>query len=273
MACLRTLEDCFVREFKREIRLIGNKDIYSVPLPEEVKDWYVSGSERYRVWGIDNEYFSGLNDKIVRRVPRGYEVKRRVVDKVNRSYKTDEEGKFLYENYTVPSGSTAIVSATDLGIPYRVYMSPPKGYGYVDFIDKAGKREFIYIIPNDYLYKIHQTALAISVKNMKNYQGAGFVTWDSGVIYIHIIPYNPNGQYIGSKILKTGIGFEDVVKDFHKITDYWEKVGFIPNVKLCSLQTGENLAIKPTVVGYVEYEPVDSLPIGSKEVFGEEEGV
>ena len=82
---MRNLEDCFVRDFKKEIRLIGNKDIYSVPLPEEVNSWKVSGTEQYRVFGIEEEYFSLLNDKLVSRMPKGYEAKRRVVDKINRS--------------------------------------------------------------------------------------------------------------------------------------------------------------------------------------------
>lgn len=267
---MRTLEDCFVKEFRREIHLIGNKDIFSVPLPEEVKSWYVSGTERYRVFGIENENFVGLNDTVVNRMPKGYEAKKRVIDKVHRSYKRDEEGNFVYEKYQVPSGSTVVTSRVNLNLPYKVYMNPPKGFGYVDFMNTPNGVTYIYVIPNDYLYRIHQTALAVSVKNMKNYQGMGYVTWDSGVIYLHIIPYNPNAQYIGSKILKTGVTL-DYIKEIHMISDFWESKGFIPKIKYCALQTGENLALKPTIVGYDEYEQVDSIPIGSKETFGAEE--
>lgn len=267
---MRTLEECFVKEFKREIHLIGNKDIFSIPLPSEVKSWYVSGTDRYRVFGIEDENFVGLNDVVVNRMPKGYEAKKRVIDKVNRSYKRDESGNFVYEKYQVPSGSTVVVSKRNLNLPYKVYMNPPKGFGYVDFVNESdGSVSYIYVIPNDYLYKVHQTALAVSVKNMKNYQGIGYVTWDSGVIYLHVIPYNPNAQYIGSRILKTSIS-TDYLKDIHMISDYWENIGFIPKIKLCALQTGENLALKPTIVGYDEYEQVDSIPIGAKEVFGAE---
>ena len=38
---------------------------------------------------------------------------------------------------------------------------------------------------------------------MKNYSGIGLTTWDYGVIFVHVIPYNPNSQYVGTKILKT----------------------------------------------------------------------
>ena len=268
---MRNLEDCFVREFKREIRLIGNKDIYSVPLPEDVNKWSVSGTEQYRVFGVVEEYFSNLNDTIVNRMPRGYEARRRVIDKINRSYKKDENGNYIYEKYAVPSGSTVVLSKVNLNLPYKLYLNPPKGFGYVDFvIEKDGTTSYIYVIPNTMLYKIHQTALAISVKNMKNYNGMGYLTWDSGVIYIHIIPYNPNSQYVGSKILKTGIGL-DYLKDIHTISDYWENVGFIPNIKLSALQSGENLVLKPTITGYTEYTAVDSICLGAKEVYGAEE--
>lgn len=266
---MRNLEECFVREFKREIRLLGNKDIYSVPLPDEVKSWKVSGTEQYRVFGIDEEYFSNLNDTIVNRIPKGFEVKRRVIDKVHRSYKKDNDGNYVYEKYVIPSGSTAVTSKVNLSLPYKTYLNPPKGFGYVDFVEGKDGVSFIYVIPNDYLYKINQTALAVSVKNMKNYQGIGYLTWDSGVIYLHIIPYNPNSQYIGTKILKTGMSL-DYIKDMHTISDYWENVGFMPKIKFCALQTGENLALKPTITGYSEYNPVESICIGSKELYGAE---
>lgn len=264
---MRNLEDCFVREFKKEIRLIGNKDIFSVPLPDVVKNWKVSGTEQYRVFGVEDEHFSLLNDTIVSRLPKGYEAKRRVIDKVNRSYKRDSEGNFVYERYTVPSGSTVVTSKVNLSLPYKVYLNPPKGFGYIDFVEDKDGLSFIYMLPNDYLYKINQTALAVSVKNMKNYQGMGYLTWDSGVIYLHIIPYNPNSQYIGSKILKTGITL-DYLKDIHAISDYWESIGFMPKINLCALQSGENLVLKPTIIGYDDYNPVESIPLGSKETYG-----
>lgn len=268
---MKTLEECFIREFKREVRLLGNKDVYSIPLPKEVEAWDVSGAEKYRVFGVETEHFSQLNDKIVKRIPKGYEARRRVIDKVNRSYKRDKEGNFVYEKYQVPAGSTVVTSTINLSLPYNVYVNPPKGFGYIDFINGKNGTEFIYVIPNEYLYKIHQTALALSVKNMKNFQGTGYLSWDSGTVYLHVIPYNPNAQYIGTKILKTGIGL-DYIKDFHLISDYWESVSFIPPVKLCALSTGENLVLKPTVVGYEEYTVVDMLSVGKREVLGGVEG-
>lgn len=267
---MRNLEDLFIREFKREVRLMGSKDVYSVPLPEEVKSWTVSGAEQYRVFGIEVEHFSALNDTIVKRIPKGYEVKRRVIDKVNRSYKRDEDGDFVYQKYAIPSGSTVVTSTINLNLPYKTYINPPKGFGYVDFIETKNEGTlFIYVIPNEYLFRINQTALALSVKNMKNYQGIGYLTWDNGVMFLHTIPYNPNASYIGTKILKTGMTL-DYVNEMHIISDYWEKVGFMPKIEYCSLQNSENLALKPTVTGYDEYNPVESLCVGSKELFGED---
>lgn len=264
---MHTLEDLFVREFKQSVHLLGSKDVFSVKLPEVCKGWQVSGSEQYRVFGINTEYYDRLNDTVVKRLPKGYVAKRRVVDKTTRSYKKDVDGSFVYQDYKVPSGSVIVVSSVSIGLPYSRYLKPVEGYDYIDFVREGGKISYLYAIPGTCLYKINQTALALSVKNMKNYDGAGFLTWEDGVIYLHVIPYNPNSSYIGSKILKTGMTL-DYSSEIKMITDYWERINFIPNIKLCALQSGENLVIKPTIRGYQEYNVVEVNPIGVKDIIG-----
>ena len=95
----KTLEDVFKSEFRKEVSNIGYKDIYKVVLPKECNDWKVSGTELYAVKGIENKNFVGLNKTIVKRLPQGYEAKRRTIDKVTRSYAIDEEGNYIYEKY------------------------------------------------------------------------------------------------------------------------------------------------------------------------------
>ena len=264
---MQSLEDVFVKEFKNSI-IVENKDIYRVPLPKVCDSWEVSGTEVYAVRGIEGVYI-GLNKTLVKKVPKNFEVKRRVIDKVTRSFKT-ENGSFVYEPYTIPSGSIAVTSEVNLGIPYSEYISPTKGYGYVDFVNSKNKLLYIYVLPKDVLYKVNQTALVISVKNMKSFDGMGFVSWRNGTIFINVIPYSPNSQYIGTKVLKTSTSL-NYTSEIKEISTYWEKVGFIPNISLCALQNNTNLCLKPSVIGYSEYLPVEQLSLADKEIFKGEE--
>ena len=266
---MRTLEDVFVREFRTSVSA-GYKDIYNIPLPEVSKSWEVSGTEVYAIKGIEDEYYGKLNKSMVKKLPKGFEAKRRVIDKVNRTYKKDEKGNYIYSDYKVPSGSLVITSEINIELPYSRYIKDMEGYGYIDFINKDGKVLYMYAIPKEVLYKVNQTALAISVKNMKNYNGMGLVSWNNGTIYIHVIPYSPNSQYIGSKILKTGFSL-NYKSEVDALVEFWQAQNLIPDIKLCGLQTNENLCIKPTVVGYDSYLPVERLPLSSKEIYGAEE--
>lgn len=265
-----SLESIFVSEFRNEVANIGYKDIYSIPLPSECANWYVSGTELYAVNGIESQYYSKLNKTIVRRVPRGYTIKRRVIDKVSRSYKRNEEGNFIYESFPQSNGSVAVISKAVISLPYSEYKKKlsKDGYGYIDFIkNKDGGAEYIYVLPKSVLYKVNQTALVLSVKNMKNYAGCGYMTWDSGMIFLHVIPYNPNISYSGTRILKTGYSL-DYNSDIQKIIEYWQKINIIPNLALCYLNDGSNLALKGTSVGYSEYNPVELLALCDKQIYG-----
>ena len=88
-----------------------------------------------------------------------------------------------------------------------------------------------------------------------------------GTVFLHIVPYKPNSQYIGSKILKTGYTL-DYSTEIGKLLTYWQEIGVVPNITLTTLSDGTNLALKDTVVGYESYIPVDSMAYGDKEVYG-----
>lgn len=226
----------------------------------------------YGVDGVSEPYFEKLNRSLVKRLPKGSEAKKRVIDRVKRDFKKDEDGNFVYENYRVPTGSTVVLSDRRIDLPHEKRHTPSKGYGYIDFADTTDGREYMYVLPKAVLYQVHQTALAISVKNMKNFSGMGYRTWSMGDIFIHIIPYKPNSSYTGTKILKTGTSL-DYSKEISLIIEYWQEVCLIPNISLCQLQDGSNLAIKKTVVGYPDYSPIDSVPISDKEIYGSDEEV
>lgn len=268
----KTLEDVFKSEFRQEIANTGYKNIYKVPLPDVCKKWEVSGTDLYAVKGISVPVYKDLNRTIVKRLPSNVVAKRRKIDKQTRGFAKDSEGNFVYEDFVVPSGSMAVVSSKKIGVTYKDYKAKVSkdGYGYIDFVSTNGKTEYMYVIPKSVLYKVNQTALALSVKNMKNYQGSGYTTWDMGVIFLHIIPYKPNAKYEGSIILKTGTSL-NYNNEVATLIKFWEDIGVIPNIALCALNDGTNLVTRGTTVGYDTYSPVDSLAISDKEIYGSEE--
>lgn len=257
-----------MREFRNAVKDVGYKDIYKVALPKEVESWEVSGTEIYGVQGIERGYYSDLNRTFVKRLPRGMVAKRRTIDKVTRGFKVNVDGSNVYEEYKVPSGSIVVLSDKKINLPYTEYVKPIEGYGYIDFATGGRGIEYMYVLPKSVLYRVHQTALVLSVKDMKDYSGMGYVTWNMGKIFLHIIPYSPNSQYTGSKVLKTGMSL-DYSKEIKTIVDFWQNTGVIPNIGICRLQDDSNLVTKPTTIGYNEYDPIESLPLSEKEVYGE----
>lgn len=265
-----TLEGLFIKEFYKNIRSSSvEKDIFSIPLPVESKSWKVSGSDEVGIKGIPSEagLYTGLNKKVVKKLPRGVVASKRKVDIVTRDFMRDDKNRFIYEDAVIPSGSTVIVAEESLQLPFG-YKCDVKGFDYVDFIQNGKTREYLYVIPKIYLYETHQTALALSVKNMKNYKGMGYQTWKNGVIYLHIIPYKPNIRYVGTKILKTGYKL-DYGSEIKAIVDFWIEKSIIPNVVLSDTTERGNLVLKPTMRGYEEYNPIEEISLGDKEIYGD----
>lgn len=267
---MKTLEEIFTREFKQSVSNVGYKDIYKIPLPDECKSWNVTGTELFAVKGIGDEEapYNQLNNTIVKQLPLGTVARRRVIDKATRGFQKGTDGSFVYEDYTVPSGSIVVVSSENIGVLYKGYKSATKsGYGYIDFADTPNGREYMYVLPKTVLYGVNQTALALSVTNMKNYSGSGYTTWNNGIIFLHVIPYNPRSKYIGSKILATKCGL-DYKYEVRQILNFWQKTKVIPDLRLTVLGDGSNLALKRTAVGYTEYIQIQPLALGDREIYG-----
>lgn len=264
-----SLEEVFVREFKSAININMIKDVYSIPLPPVVNDWDVSGTEVFAVKGIKGP-FEGLNKTLVKKLPNDVAAKRRVIDKATRGFKKDAEGKYVYEDYKKPANSIIVTSNKDISLSYENYIKPPEGYGYIDFKGSKINATYLYALPKEVLYKVNQTALALSVKPMSSFNGYGYTTWNMGKIYLCVVPYRPGAKYAETKILKTGYTL-NYSKEIKAISDHWENVGLIPNISLCALQTGENLCLTYVNVGYNDYTPVAQLPLSTKEIFGEED--
>ena len=154
----KSLEDLFMKEFRNEVSNVGYKDIYKVPLPP------ISGTELYAIKGIEKEKYNHLNKTIVRRLPKDAVAKRRVVDKVSRTFLKDDNGSYVYEDYPTPSGSLVLLSTINIELSYKEYKRPTKdGFGYIDFVQVKGTVFYMYVIPKKYLYRVNQTALALSL--------------------------------------------------------------------------------------------------------------
>lgn len=277
MTRAKTLEELFIKEFKSNVRVIGTKNVYDVPIPDACKDWLDTvGFEEFAIKGIKKEKFTGLNRTIVRKIPKGYEVKQRKIDKATRGHAKDANGKFIYEDYKIPSGSMAIISDVNLKLDYKYYKSAEDGYGYVDFIKKKdGSIKYIYVVPKEVLYNVHRTALVLSMKSsMICYSGKGYTTWNKGAIYLYVVPYSARKRYDASVVLKTKVGSkaQDFTEEIQMLEKYWESVNFIPSIELSNLTTGENLCLKHITINQERvYSPVDMLPISKKEIYGDDE--
>lgn len=270
---MASLENVFIQEFKRKVRSgTIKKSIFDMSLPESSKNWQVSGTELYVVRGIPSveKYYSQLNGKVVKKLYKNFVAKRRKIDLVSRSFVIDNEGKFVYEDVKVPSGSIVIISEANLSLPFK-YKSPESGFGYIDFVQTSGVREFIYYVPKKYLYPTNQTALVLSVKNMKDYAGKGYLTWNYGTVFLHVIPYRPNANYIGTKILKTGLTL-NYSSEIQEIVDNWQNKGIIPCIELCNTDLEGNLVLKDTIRGYDDYQPIEELSLGDREIYGSDDG-
>lgn len=267
---MASLEQVFIKEFKKTLRgRVSSGNIYNMPLPNDCKNWEVSNCEIYGVSGITQDaggLFFKLNKTLVKRLPKSHVAKRKKVDLVNKCYVKDNNGNLVYEDVDVPSGSIVIVSKENLRLPYG-YKTNEDGFGYIDVVLNNGVKEFLYYIPKKYLYLTNQTALALSVKNMKNFSGMGYVTWNFGVVYLHVIPYNVNRKYVGTKILKTSHGL-NYAREVKNIVDFWQKNNIVPNIALCDTCEEGNLVLRQTTRGYSDYNYIEELSLGEKEIYG-----
>ena len=266
---MSSLERVFIKEYKRAMRnSLVAKNIYNVPLPQEVNRWGILDGDTFVINGIPSDsagLFSSLNKSIVKKLPSGVSPQRRKFDLVNRCFIKDSMGNFIYENVKIPSNSMVILSSVNLNLPYR-YKANDTGFGYIDFIVNRGFKEYLYYVPKRYLYRSNQTALALSVKNMKNYFGKGYMTWKFGTVYLHIIPYKSSRNYVGTKILKTShsLNYEKEVK---AIVDFWVENDVIPNIALCNTIDEGNLVLKDTARGFDDYIPVEEMSLIDCEIY------
>lgn len=260
---MSSLESEFQKEFKTEVGVFVPKDVLKVPLPPESSKWEVHKEDCFLVKDVEDGYYGKLNETKVWRLPSNAVAKRRKIDKATRSFMRDNDGNFVYEDVKIPVKSMVVVSDKAIGLPFKYKCD---GFDYIDYTIDRGIRKYLYVIPKKNLYRVHQTALAVSVKNMRHYEGMGYNTWRMGMIYLHIIPYKPSNTYTGTRILLTRTGL-NYSREICSIVRYWEQCLFIPNMEMCEVFSG-NLVTKMLDVSDADYVEVDELSLGDKEIYG-----
>lgn len=255
---MATLDEIFVKEFNKARNSVStSKTIYDLGL--EPKG--LPKQDFFQVKGITIDYYSKLNNLSVMLAPRGTKLERRLVKAHGEGYRLDSKGNVRTQEVKLPKGSIAVISNTPIGVPTNF---SHEGFEYVDFYEVGGSRRYIYIIPKQYLYKIHFNALAISSKSMKSYSGISIKTWGLGVLHLCIVPYKVNRTYASTIILRAK-GSLDFSKEVGEVLDYLKSIGIISELPLYLTEEGENVAISEVNPAYnpMEYIPVDLVPLSN----------
>lgn len=259
---MRNLETEFVKEMRDNLPKVGEKSIYDIPLPMSAKGWNVNENVLYGVQGITEPEFDKLNKTIVMEYPKGMSLVRKKIDRRTRKFMRDSEGNFVTEPVTVPKNSKAIMSEINLLLRYK-HEVQDRSFEYVDVINIKGKILYIYLVSTKNLYRVSQTALAMSVRKLKCYSGASYKTWKYGLITLAVIPYKPGAKYEGTKILATGVGL-NYNEQITEVLTYWQAMDVIPNMRLSQLIDGGSVC----VVDYIPtYNVEDFIPMELDSVY------
>lgn len=262
---MATLDEIYKKDFNKARSSVPPQGtIYDLKLPTGT----LPKQDFYNVKGITEEYYDKLNETNVMLLPRGTELKRRLLNS-DGQFRVKKDGSFFTIEIKLPKNAVAVVSNRKIGLPYN-HKTDSEGYDYVDYIDvKDDKgnitgKHYIYILPKSVLYKLNFNALAISTKKMKSYSGLSIKTWGYGVLNLCIIPYKPNLTYTSTQILfaKGGLNFD---KEIHSVLSELIKLGIVSNPQDYILDDGENIAVTALDPSYnaMEYEATSVTPLAS----------
>lgn len=264
---MATLDEIFKSEFnKTRNNLKGYISIYDLG----IKPKSLPKNDFYNVKGVEVDYYSKLNDSNVMILPRGYELRRRLLKaKDEGGFRTDKDGNVRTVVVSVPKGSVAVMSPMPIGLPFSF---KAEGYDYVDYIEVDGKRRYIYILPTSVLYKANFNALALSTKKMKAFSGVAVKTWNMGILNICIVPYKVGRTYESTIILKVKQSL-DFSKDVDQLIKVLESKGVISNPVDYMTEEGENIGVSPIDPSFdsIEYNPLEPTSLADANIKGVED--
>lgn len=229
----------------------------------------VINNDKVYIKGIEEEYFSNLNDTEAI-VWSGGKLKRRKYD-YQRNYIRDKNGNYVTEDVVIPHDSIAIVSDKRIGV--KTDFKSKENFINVEMIQSKEDPSivrYIYIVPRKYCYKLNQTALILSLNKMRSYyQGVSLAMTNGYTIFVYIIPYKPTRNvYKPYRILCTKTDIDYSV-ELQALQEYWLKRGYIFNPDDCVIEEGykgrDNMAYEVMPIVLDEYVRYDEEKNMSKE--------
>jgi len=248
-----SMDRVFKKEFREMVRFrnLHAQKIKLSDIPMLDKEIKEDMSKLVYIKGIDCNYFKELNKKY------GFYIKKREMQKrqllSDGSFRLDEKGNYVYDIIKVPNDSVIIASPTNIKLRYGF---KEEGFGYIDYVEREGKRYYYYIIPRKYVFRVNVLALIVSNTRRKVfYKGCKVVCQDGVERYVYIIPYK-NVHRADTKILRYFVGgrsLEDALGYMYMYIKFFEHTNMIFNIDLSFLEDGENLTLKEyegTIEGY-----------------------
>lgn len=277
---MASLDEIFVKEFNLMMNMrkgmTGQVNLNDIPLPPgSEKHLFVETRDKVRIIGIQEEYFNKLSG--TEALLWGHkQLQRRKFDYKGQFIMKD--GHYVLQDVTCPQECVAVISKDSIGVP-NTFKSKEQSC-YVDMISRktpnGEQHRYVYVIPKKYCYKVKQTALVLSWNKLRRfYQGIGLSMQNGSVLYMYVIPYNPNSSVHNYRILhcKTSV---DYTHEITVIKNFWIQRGVIFNPADCQLMDyvkgRENMAYFNIDSTEDMYEVFDATkPLGEEETIADVE--
>lgn len=237
---MASLDEIFFKEFNAMMYqrkgMTGQVNLNDIPLPPGAeKHLFVETRDKVRIVGISEEYFAKLDGTEALLWGRK-QLYRRKFD-YKGEFMRGKDGKYILQEVPCPTECVAVISKESIGVP-NAFKSKEQSC-YVDMISRKTAtgtiHRFVYIVPKKYCYKVKQTALVLSWNKLRRfYQGIGLSLTNGSILYMYVIPYNPNSTVHNYRVLhcKTSV---DYTQEITVIKNFWVGNGIMFNPADCQL--------------------------------------
>lgn len=180
--------------------------------------------------GITDPYFSRLNKTTVILRPRISYTKR--ITGTDGKFLQDSESNIMTRDVDIPQGSRVVLSHVSIRLKnYTVdehgrqcRTKLPDGFGYIDYVDTATGRKYLYYVPKEYIFPMNLNAMVLTTSRLtaRYYWGRRYF-FNRGVssAYLYVVPYTasilkPNNVVF---CLKASDDFE---QEIQTLEGYWQ---------------------------------------------------